>query len=115
MQYMLVFQEPLSEFEKRTDPAVAPAYWGAWNAYIGALGQAGVIVSGHGLEPPHTGTTVRLRDEYGLRRQRHGGSVCCGPRVVPARQGAHPQHERSLPDRVTSIDHHARLAVRHPA
>jgi hypothetical protein len=62
MQYMLIFQEPASEFAKRADPAAAPAYWGAWNAYIGALGQAGVIVSGNGLEPPHLGTTVRLRE-----------------------------------------------------
>lgn len=62
MQYMLIFQEPASEIAKRTDPSQAPAYWGAWNAYIGALGQAGVIVSGNGLEPPQLGTTVRVRD-----------------------------------------------------
>jgi hypothetical protein len=62
MQYMLVFQEPMSEFAKRTDPAASPAYFAAWGAYIGALNQAGVVVSGAGLQPPQMGTTVRLRD-----------------------------------------------------
>lgn len=70
MQYMLMYHEPAEEFAKRNDPAQAPAYWGAWNAYIGALGQAGVIVSGNGLQPPHTGTTVRLR---GGKRQVQDG------------------------------------------
>ena len=62
MQYMLIFQEPLNESAKRNDPALAPAYWGAWGAYIGALHGAGVVVNGHGLLPPHTGSTVRVRD-----------------------------------------------------
>ncbi|RZL37898.1 MAG: hypothetical protein EOP35_07225, partial [Rubrivivax sp.] len=60
MQYMLVYRETLAEVGRRDDPAAAPAYWGAWNAYIGALGGAGVIVSGNGLQPPRTGTTVRV-------------------------------------------------------
>lgn len=62
MQYMLAFKEPASEIAKRSDPQAAPAYWAAWTAYIGALGQAGVIVSGNGLEPPHTATQVQMRD-----------------------------------------------------
>jgi hypothetical protein len=62
MQYMLMYFEPAGEFAKRADPAEAPAYWGAWNAYIGAMSQAGVVVSGNGLQPPHMGTSVRLRD-----------------------------------------------------
>ncbi len=70
MQYMLTFREPASEFAKRIDPAQAPAYWAAWNAYIGALGQAGVIVNGAGLNPPETATTVRLRNGA---RQVHDG------------------------------------------
>lgn len=62
MQYMLIYRETESEIAKRNNPAEAPAYWGAWNAYIGAMGQAGVMVSGNGLQPPEMGTTVRLRD-----------------------------------------------------
>lgn len=62
MQYMLIFREEMAQFAEREDPARAPAYWGAWNAYIGAMGQAGVIVSGNGLQAPHTATVVRLRD-----------------------------------------------------
>ncbi len=70
MQYMLIFSDPMSEFDKRNDPALAPEYWGAWTAYIGALAGAGVIVSGNGLEPPHTGTQVRVRD--GVRHVQDG-------------------------------------------
>ncbi|MBF9059626.1 hypothetical protein HKCCSP123_10575 [Rhodobacterales bacterium HKCCSP123] len=62
MQYMIVFREPLSEFEKREDPAQMGDYWGAWGAYIGAMRAAGVIVNGDGLLPPAMATTVRVRD-----------------------------------------------------
>jgi len=62
MQFMLMYHEPAVEFAKRDDPAQAPAYWGAWNAYIGAISSAGVAVSGNGLMPPRTSTTVRVRD-----------------------------------------------------
>lgn len=62
MQYMLIFTEGAEQFAKRNDPTEAPAYWGAWNAYIGALYQSGVVVSGNGLQPPETATTVRIRD-----------------------------------------------------
>jgi hypothetical protein len=62
MQYMLLLTEPDTEFAKRNDPAQAGAYWGGWNAYIGAMTEAGIIVKGDGLQPPHTATTVRVRD-----------------------------------------------------
>ncbi len=62
MQYMLIFRETEAQFAERNDPDKAPAYWGAWNAYIGALGQAGIIVSGNGLQGPHSATTIRVRD-----------------------------------------------------
>ncbi len=61
MQYMLMFYEneakvaPLRDRAERTGP-----YWDAWNAYIGALYQAGVVLKGDGLLPPATATTVRL-------------------------------------------------------
>lgn len=62
MQYMLLLTEPETEFAKRNHPEQAAAYWGGWNAYIGALSQAGIIVNGDGLQGPHTATTVRVRD-----------------------------------------------------
>lgn len=62
MQYMIIFREPLDEFEKREDPAQMGDYWGAWGAYIGAMRAAGIIVKGDGLLPPAMATTVRMRD-----------------------------------------------------
>jgi hypothetical protein len=70
MKYMLIFTETQSEFDGRTHPDKAGPYWGAWTAYIGALEQAGIIVSGQGLQPPATATTVRVRDG---KRQIHDG------------------------------------------
>ena len=61
MQYMLMYQETAEDFATRANPEAAPAYWGAWNAYIGAMMGAGIVVAGNGLQPPHTSTTVRLR------------------------------------------------------
>lgn len=62
MQFMLIYKETSADFAQRDNPDTAPAYWGAWNAYIGALGQAGVIVSGNGLQPIRTATHVQVRD-----------------------------------------------------
>lgn len=62
MQYMLIMTETARDFARREDPAEAGAYWGAWRDYVDAMGAAGIIVSGEGLEGPATATTVRLRD-----------------------------------------------------
>jgi hypothetical protein len=70
MQYMLMFKETASDHAQRDNPETAQAYWGAWNAYIGAIAQAGVMVSGAGLQPQHTATQVRLREG---KRQIHDG------------------------------------------
>lgn len=61
MQYMLIFQETAEEVSKREDPKQAEQYWGAWHAYIGSLSEAGVVVSGNGLQAPHTATRVRVQ------------------------------------------------------
>src|SRR5262249_26483053 len=37
-------------------------YWAAWQAYIDALHQAGVVESLHRLLPDYTATTVQRRD-----------------------------------------------------
>lgn len=70
MHYMIAFNEPADDFAKRQDPDAAGPYWGAWNAYIGAMGQAGVIVSGNGLDVPETASTVRMRNG---QREVHDG------------------------------------------
>lgn len=62
MQYMLIFREGAEQFAEREHPEKAGAYWGSWMAYIGAMNQSGIVVSGSGLQPPHTGTTIRVRD-----------------------------------------------------
>lgn len=62
MQHMLIFKETDADLARSEDPATAPAYWGAWNAYAGALQASGIVVSGNGLQPPHTATTVRVRN-----------------------------------------------------
>jgi hypothetical protein len=77
MQYMLAFHETAADFAARADAAAAGPYWGAWTAYIGAMAQAGIIVGGNGLQPPHTGTTVRVRD--GARTLTDGATVHDGP------------------------------------
>lgn len=60
MQYMMMFYETESEFAKRGSATEAGPYWGAWNAYIGAMNEAGIVVKGDGLLPPSAATTVRL-------------------------------------------------------
>ena len=54
MQYMLLFYQDPADLAKRDDPAQAPAYWGAWMAYVGAIRESGVVLNGHGLMPPAT-------------------------------------------------------------
>jgi hypothetical protein len=70
MEYMLVFYESEAELARRDNPADAPAYYGAWTAYIGALAGSGVMRSGNGLQPPRTATTVRV---VGGKRQVQDG------------------------------------------
>lgn len=62
MEYMLMYRETAADLARRADPEAAPVYWAAWNAYIGAMAGAGVMVSGNGLQPPHASTTLRVRE-----------------------------------------------------
>ena len=62
MQYMLQFRETPEERGKRHDPVQAGAYWGGWQAYIGALAQSGAMVGGNVLQPPDTATTLRVEN-----------------------------------------------------
>lgn len=59
MQFMLMFYETAPELARRDGPD-APAYWGAWSAYVQAIRESGVVRNGDGLQPPPTATTLRL-------------------------------------------------------
>lgn len=70
MQYLLTFNSPASDLERKpNDPAFAD-YWESWRAYMGAVYAAGIVKSGNALEAPFTATTVRIRDG---KRQVHDG------------------------------------------
>lgn len=60
MEYMLMFFETAEEVARRDDPNQASTYWGAWNAYVGAMRDSGCMRSGNGLQAPRTATTVRV-------------------------------------------------------
>ncbi|MBW4484474.1 MAG: YciI family protein [Tildeniella torsiva UHER 1998/13D] len=62
MQYAILIYETEQAFGNRTDEAEAGPYWGAYQAYAGALKAAGLDTSGGILQPGHTGTTVRLKE-----------------------------------------------------
>lgn len=62
MHYALLMYEDDTNFAKRTDPEAAEAYWAGWTAYSNAVAEAGIMVSGAGLEVPATATAVRLVD-----------------------------------------------------
>jgi hypothetical protein len=70
MQYLLLYNETTAEMARGNDTAQTEEYWGAWNAYMGAMGAAGVITSGNALQLPHTATTVRI--EGGTRHVQDG-------------------------------------------
>jgi hypothetical protein len=61
MKYLLIAYESSEAFRARSSEQ-QEQYWGAWRAFADALRHAGVMDGGRGLEPPATGTTVRVRD-----------------------------------------------------
>jgi hypothetical protein len=83
MKYTILIYETEAEFEARTDERRKDAYWGAWRAYHQALVGAGVIVGGSALQPPSTGTTVRVHGDkrhvqdgpYADTKEQLGGSI----------------------------------------
>ena len=65
MKYIILTYESRQDFEARdTDQfgGQSQQYWAAWQAYIDALFEAGIVESMHSLLPDCTATTVRLRD-----------------------------------------------------
>lgn len=69
MKYMMAIYETEADFSNRTDEK-KDVFWGAWRAYHQAMVDAGVLVGGNALQPPSTGTTVRLK---GGKRQVQDG------------------------------------------
>ncbi len=66
MQALILAFESEDDFKRRdtrdTDPAAFAAYMKPWRDYSQSLEAAGVIRAGGALEPPHTATTVSMRD-----------------------------------------------------
>jgi len=69
MQFALLIFESPEAFAARKGDENDP-YLGAWRAYYKALVEADIYVGGNPLQPPETGTTVRLKD--GKRRVQDG-------------------------------------------
>ena len=59
MHYTLQVFETADGFDARTDPARQASYWQGTMAYLQALKEAGIFVSGAGLQPPSAATTLR--------------------------------------------------------
>ena len=62
MQYMLMFYQPAAEFEQR-GKAESEAYMAGWMSYVTAVRESGISKTGYGLQPPMTGTTLRVRGD----------------------------------------------------
>ncbi len=60
MKYMMAIYETEADFNARTNEK-KEMFWGAWRAYHKAMVDAGVLVGGNALQPPATGTTVRIK------------------------------------------------------
>jgi hypothetical protein len=61
MQVVMLIHEAAEDMACRTDPARAPAYWGAWKSYADALAASGLMRGGAGLELPGSARLVRGR------------------------------------------------------
>lgn len=59
MKFVLMFNESAEAIAKRTHPEDGPAYWAGWSAYMKELGESGVMLGGHALQPSETATTLR--------------------------------------------------------
>jgi hypothetical protein len=59
MHYTLLFYESKEDFSLRTDPLRQQEYLASWSHYVNALRDSGIVVSGAGLHPPETATTLR--------------------------------------------------------
>jgi hypothetical protein len=58
MQYSLLIYQTGDQFGARSDPARREANNAAFGTFVGALQEAGVLVTTLGIEPPETSATV---------------------------------------------------------
>ncbi len=58
MHYTLLFHSSQEEFAERAKPAL----WAAFMPYMQAVKDAGIFVTGAGLEAPETATTIRMQN-----------------------------------------------------
>ncbi len=70
MQYLLMFNSPASDLERKPEDPDSADYWESWRLYMKEIYSAGVVKSGNALASPFSGTTIRLRDG---KRQVHDG------------------------------------------
>jgi hypothetical protein len=66
MQYSLLIYQTESQFAARTDPARRDVNGAAFMKFVGAMQEAGVLVTTLGIEPPQMAATVR---PDGVRRE----------------------------------------------
>ena len=66
MHHTMLFYLDHADFAARTDPEKRDAFWGSFLPYMKALADAGVVVTGAGLQPPELAATVKLRNEQPL-------------------------------------------------
>lgn len=59
MQYSLLIYQTDAQFAARTDSTRRDANSAAFMRFVGALNEAGVLVTTLGIEPPETAATVR--------------------------------------------------------
>ena len=71
MQYSLMIYQTDAQFASRTDPARREANGAAFGRFVGALQQAGILVTTLGIEPPDTAATVRANDASRVQRGPH--------------------------------------------
>jgi hypothetical protein len=62
MQFMMIHYVPPQDYAD-ADAVAAAAAGSLWGAYTQALIDAGVLVGGNALQPPHTATTLRMAGE----------------------------------------------------
>ena len=63
MQYAVLIYENPEAFASRDDSDPGSSYTAAWRTYYQSMVEAGVYVGGNPLQPPESGTTVRVEHE----------------------------------------------------
>jgi hypothetical protein len=69
MQYMLLFYSTPEEFAARDDPEGHKAFRASFVPYMKALQDAGILLSGAGLQKPAAATSLRLGRDGGYHVQ----------------------------------------------